>query len=92
MVNTNLNILSQLPVGSPTTPLETRTPTPLTHSSHSPSPKPIRIRQHTHSEIDRINHHREFLIQNFPEDQPEGTFANLILVEEDDDEDIVSLQ
>jgi hypothetical protein len=31
-------------------------------------------------------------MQNFPEDQPEGTFANPILVEDDDDEDIVSLQ
>jgi hypothetical protein len=65
IVNTNLNISSQLPVGSPTTPLETRTPTPLTHSSHSPSPKPICICQHTYSKIDRINHRQEFLIQNF---------------------------
>jgi hypothetical protein len=92
IVNTNLNISSQLPVGSPTTPLETWTPTPLTHSSHSLSPKPIHICQHTHSKIDRINHHREFLIQNFPEDQPEGTFANPILVKEDDNKDIVFLQ
>jgi hypothetical protein len=44
------------------------------------------------SEIDRINHRREVLIQNFPEDQPVGLFANSILIEDDGDEDVVSLQ
>jgi hypothetical protein len=68
------------------------TPSPVSYSSHSVEPKPIFIRQHTHSKIDHINHRQEFLTQNFPEDQPEGMFANLILVEDDDDEDIVSLQ
>jgi hypothetical protein len=92
IINTNLDIPSCLPIGSPHTPPETRTPSPVSHSSHSAKPKPIRIRQHTRSEVDRINHCREFLIQNFPEDQPEGTFANPILVEDDDNEDIVSLQ
>jgi hypothetical protein len=88
IVNTNLNIPSRLPVGSPRTPVETRTPTPLSHSSHSAEPKPIRIRQHTRSEIDRINLRREFLLQNFPEDQPEGSFANLVIVEDDEDEEV----
>jgi hypothetical protein len=89
IVNTNLNLPSPLPVGPPTTPLEMHTPSPVSYSSHSAEPKPIRIRQHTHNEIDRINHCQEFLAQNFPEDQPEGTFANPILVKDDDDEDIV---
>jgi hypothetical protein len=40
IINTNLNILSHLPVGSPHTPPETQTPTPPTHSSHSAIPKP----------------------------------------------------
>jgi hypothetical protein len=84
----NLNTLFDLPIGSPRTPLETRTPTPLSHSSHSAEPKPIRIRQHTRSEIDQINHRREFLLQHFPEDQPEGSFANPVVVEDDEDEEV----
>jgi hypothetical protein len=88
IINTNLNIPSSLPVGSPRTPLETHTPTPLSHFSHSAEPKPIRIRQHTHSEIDRINHRQEFLLQNFPEDQPKGSFANPVVVEDDEDEEV----
>jgi hypothetical protein len=88
IINTNLNLPSDLPIGSPRTPLETRTPTPLSHSSHSAEPKPIRIRQHTRSEIDWINHRREFLLQNFPEDQPEGSFANPVIVEDDEDEEV----
>jgi hypothetical protein len=89
IVNTNLNISSQLPVGFQTTPLKMHTPFPVSYSSHSVEPKPIHVRQHTHSEIDRINHHREFLLQNFPEDQSEGTFTNPILVEDNDNEDLV---
>jgi hypothetical protein len=87
IINTNLNIPSRLPIGSPRTPLKTRTPTPLSHSSHSAEPKPICIRQHTRSEIDRINHRQEFLLQNFPEDQPEGSFANPVVVEDDEDDE-----
>jgi hypothetical protein len=30
-------------------------------------------------------------MQNFPEDQPMGSFANLILIEDDGDEDVVFL-
>jgi hypothetical protein len=41
IINTNLDIPSRLPVGSPHTPPETCTPTPETHSSHSSKPKPI---------------------------------------------------
>jgi hypothetical protein len=44
------------------------------------------------SEIDQINQRREFLLQNFPEDQPVGLFANPILIEDNGDEDVVSLQ
>jgi hypothetical protein len=88
----NLDIPSRLPIGSPHTPPKTRTPTPNTHSSHSAEPKPIHIRQHTKSEINRINHRREVLWQNFPEDQPVGSFTNPILIEDDGDEDVVSLQ
>jgi hypothetical protein len=88
IINMNLNTPFDLPIGSPQTPLETRTPTPLSHSSHSAKPKPIRIRQHTRSEIDQINHRREFLLQNFPEDQPEGSFANPVVVEDDEDEEV----
>jgi hypothetical protein len=76
IINTNLNISSQFPIGSLRTPLETHTPSPVSHSSHSAEPKPICIRQHTRSKIDQINHRWEFLLQNFPEDQPEGLFAN----------------
>jgi hypothetical protein len=83
IINTNLNISSHLPIGSPHTPLETHTPSSISHSFHSPEPKPVQIRQHTQSKIDHINHHREFLLQNFPEDHSEGTFANPILIEDD---------
>jgi hypothetical protein len=86
IINTNLNISSRLPIGLPRTSLETHTPSPISHSSHSPEPKPVRIRQHTRSKIECINHHREFLLQNFPEDHSEGTFANPILVEDDDND------
>jgi hypothetical protein len=86
IINTNLNISSRLPIGSPHTPLETHTPSPISHSSHSPEPKPVQIHQHTRSEIDRINHCREFLLQNFPEDHSEETFANPILIEDDDND------
>jgi hypothetical protein len=82
IVNTNLNVSSQLPVGSPSIPLETHTPSTISHSSHSAEPKPVRIQQHTCSEIDHINHCREFLLQNFPKDQPEGSFANPVIVED----------
>jgi hypothetical protein len=57
------------------------------HSSHSPEPKPVQIRQHTQSKINRINHRQEFLLQNFPEDHSEGTFANPILIEDNDNDD-----
>jgi hypothetical protein len=92
IINTNLNIPSQLPIRSPHTPPETRTPSTLSHSSHSAEPKPIRVRQHTRSKIDRINHCRELLMQNFPEDQPKGTFANPITIEDNDDEEVSVLQ
>jgi hypothetical protein len=82
IINTNLDLPSHLPIGSPHTPPETHTPSSISHSSHSPEPKPVRIRQHTRSEIDRINHCWEYLLQNFPEDHSEGTFANPILIEE----------
>jgi hypothetical protein len=85
IINTNLDIPSQLPIGSPHTPTETRTPTPPTHLSHSAIPKLTWIRQHTKSEIDWINHRRKFLMQKFPEDQPEGTFANPITIKDDDE-------
>jgi hypothetical protein len=88
IINKNLNISLQLPIGSPSTPLETHTLSPISHSSHSAEPKPIRIRQHTRSEIDRINHRREFLLQNFPEDQFKGLFANLVIVEDDEEEEV----
>jgi hypothetical protein len=92
IINMNLDIPSRLPIGSPHTLPETRTPTPDTHSSQSAVPKPIWICQHTRSEIDRINHRREVLMENFPEDQPVGSFANPILIEDDGDEEVVSLQ
>jgi hypothetical protein len=81
IINTNLDLPSHLPIGSPHTPPETHTPSSISHSSHSPEPKPVRIRQHTRSEIDCINHCWEYLLQNFPEDHSEGTFANPILIE-----------
>jgi hypothetical protein len=80
IININLDILSHLPIGSPHTPPETRTPTLATHSSHSAEPKTVHIQQHTKSEINRINHRREVLLQNFLKDQPAGLFANLILI------------
>jgi hypothetical protein len=90
IINTNLNISSRLPIGSPHTPPETHTPSSISYSSHSPKPKPVQIRQHTRSEIDHINHRREFLLQNFPEDHSEGTFSNPILIEDNDNnEDVI---
>jgi hypothetical protein len=83
-----LNIPSRLPVGSPQTPPETHTPTLPSHSSHSAEPKPIHIRQHTRSEIDQINLRWEFLLQNFPEDQPKGSFVNPVIVEDNEDEEV----
>jgi hypothetical protein len=91
IINTNLNISSCLPIGLPHTPLETHTPSSISHSSHSPEPKPVQIRQHTQNKIDCINHRREFLLQNFPEDHSEGTFANPILIEDDNNNDEVLL-
>jgi hypothetical protein len=92
IINSNLDIPSRLLIGSPHTPPETRTPSPLSHTSHSAIPKPIRICQHTRSEIDHINHRREILFQNYPEDQPEGSFANPITTKDNDDEEVSVLQ
>jgi hypothetical protein len=64
------------------------TPFPVSHSSHSAELKPVCIWQHTRSEIDHINHWREFLLQNFPKDQPEGSFANPVIVEDDEEEEV----
>jgi hypothetical protein len=91
IIGTNLDIPSHLPIKSPHTPPETHTPTPETHSSHSAKPKPIQICQHTRSEINHINHRREFLMQNFPENQPTGSFANPIVIEDSDDEGVFFL-
>jgi hypothetical protein len=68
------------------TPLKTHTPSSISHSSHSPEPEPVQICQHTQSKIDRINHRQEFLLQNFPEDHSEGTFANPILIEDNNND------
>jgi hypothetical protein len=65
---------------------------PNTHSSHSAEPKPVHICQHTKSEIDHINHRREILLQNFPEDQPKESFPNPIVIEDNNDKNISSLQ
>jgi hypothetical protein len=64
------------------------TPSPISHSSHSAEPKLVRIWQHTRSKIDCINHCREFLLQNFLEDQPEGSFANPVIIEDDEEEEV----
>jgi hypothetical protein len=88
IVNTNLNISLQLPVGSLSTPLEMHTPSSISHSSHSAEPKPVCIWQHTRSEINHINHRWEFLLQNFPEDQPEGSFANPVIVKDDEEQEV----
>jgi hypothetical protein len=85
IINSNLDTPFHLPIGSPHTPPEMHTPSLISHSSHSPDPKPVQIRQHTQSEIDEINYCREFLMQNFPEDQPAGSFANPFTIEDDDD-------
>jgi hypothetical protein len=91
IINSNIDTPFHLPIGSPHTPPETHTPSSISHSSHSPDLKPIWIRQHTQSEIDEINHHREFLMRNFPEDQLAGLFTNQFTIEDDDNnqEDIV---
>jgi hypothetical protein len=53
----------------------------------------MRICQHTQSEIDEINHRWEYLMQNFPEDQPAGSFANPFVIEDDnDDKEVIVLQ
>jgi hypothetical protein len=52
----------------------------------------MRICQHTQNEINEINHRREYLIQNFPEDQPAGSFANPFTIEDDDDQEVIVLQ
>jgi hypothetical protein len=93
IINSNLDTPFHLPIGSPHTPPETHTPSSISHLSHSPEPKPTRIRQHTQSKINEINHRREYLIQNFPEDQPAGLFANPITIEDDnDDQEVIVLQ
>jgi hypothetical protein len=63
IINTNLDIPSQLPIGSPHTSPKTQTHIPDTHSLHIAVPKLVCICQHTRSKIDRINHRREFLLQ-----------------------------
>jgi hypothetical protein len=93
IINSNLDTPFHLPIGSPHTPPETHTPSSISHLSHSPEPKPMRIRQHTQSEINEINHRREYLIQNFPEDQPAGSFTNPITIEDNnDDQEVIVLQ
>jgi hypothetical protein len=92
IINSNINTPFYLPIGSPHTPPETHTPSSISHSSHSLDPKPIRIWQHTRSEIDKINHRREFLMQNFPEDQLAGSFANPFTIEDNDDNEVIVLQ
>jgi hypothetical protein len=93
IVNSTIDPLLHLPIGSPHTPPETHTPTTVSHSSHSPEPKPIHIRQHTQDEIDEINRRREFLMHHFPEDQPAGSFANPITIEDyNDDQEVIVLQ
>jgi hypothetical protein len=93
IVNSNIDPLLHLPIGSPHTPPETHTPTTISHSSHSPEPKPVRIRQHTRSEIDEINRRQEFLMHHFPEDQPAGSFANPFVIDDNnDDQEIIVLQ
>jgi hypothetical protein len=87
IINTNLDLPSHLPIGLPHTPPKTHTPSSISHSSHSPELKPVQICQHTRSKIDRINHHREYLLQNFPEDHSEEMFANPILIEDNDNDD-----
>jgi hypothetical protein len=93
IINSNIDTLFHLPIRSPHTPPETHTLSSISHSSHSPDPKPIRIRQHTRSEIDEINYRREFLMQNFPEDQPAGSFANPFTIEDDNNnQEVIVLQ
>jgi hypothetical protein len=93
IITSNINTSFHLPIGSPHTPPETHTPSSISHSSHSPDPKPVQIRQHTRSEIDQINHCQEFLMRNFPEDQPAGSFANPLVIEDNNDnEEVVILQ
>jgi hypothetical protein len=93
IINSNLDTPFHLPIGSPHTPPETHTASSVSHLSHSPELKPMRIRQHTQSEINEINHRREYLIQNFPEDQPDGSFANPFVIEDNnDDEEVIVLQ
>jgi hypothetical protein len=93
IINSNLDTSFHLPIGSPHTPPETHTPSSIFHLSHSPKPKPMQIRQHTQSEINEINHRREYLMQNFPEDQPAGSFANPFVIEDDNyDEEVIVLQ
>jgi hypothetical protein len=53
----------------------------------------MQIRQHTQSEINEINHRWEYLMQNFPEDQPAGSFTNPFVIEDDNyDEEVIVLQ
>jgi hypothetical protein len=93
IINSNIDTPFHLPIGLPHTPPEMHTPSSISHSSHSPEPKPVRIRQHTRSEINEINHCREFLMRNFPEDQPAGLFANPLVIEDDNDnEEVIILQ
>jgi hypothetical protein len=93
IINSNLDTPFHLPIGSPHTSPETHTPSSISHLSHSPEPKPMRIRQHTQSEINEINHCQEYLMQNFPKDQPAGSFANPFVIEDDNyDEEVIVLQ
>jgi hypothetical protein len=93
IINSNIDTPFHLSIGSPHTPPETHTPSSIPHSSHSPEPKPVQIQQHTQSEINKINHRREFLMRNFPEDQPAGSFANPFTIENDDNnQEVIVLQ
>jgi hypothetical protein len=93
IINSNIDPLLHLPIGSPHTPPEMHTPTTISHSSHSPELKPVRIRQHTQNEIDQINYRREYLMHHFPKDQPAGSFANPFIIEDDDDDqEVIVLQ
>jgi hypothetical protein len=74
-----------------TLPLKLEPPL-LIPTPHSAELEPVCIRQHMKSEIDQINHRREVLLQNFPEDQLEGSFTDPILIEDDNNKEVTSLQ
>jgi hypothetical protein len=96
IIRQSLGLNEDLPLGDDTPP-PVKWLSPIVISSSSSShiiPKQVcpQVRHYTKSENEAVNLRQEFLNKNFPEDCPPGLFGNPVLIEDDDEEPLVSVQ